>query len=123
MPDGVGGDLIPELRAVSAPGPAVVVSASRDPAEIARTPERRCRRARQDHAPRRTGRKGAARARGSAPIELARSRSASPGLLDGEPGGSPGLESAGEIGRACEAEILQRGGRQARLIALVRRRG
>jgi hypothetical protein len=39
--------------------------------------------------------------------------------LDREPGRSPGLESAGEIGRAGEAEILQRRGRQARLIALV----
>jgi len=42
-----------------------------------------------------------------------------PGPLDGKPGCSPGLESALEVGRAGEAEILQRRGRQARLIALV----
>jgi hypothetical protein len=42
-----------------------------------------------------------------------------PGPLDGKPGRSPGLESALEVGSAGEAEIVQRRGRQARLIALV----
>ena len=39
--------------------------------------------------------------------------------LDRKPGRSPGLKSARKVRRAGEAEILQRRGRQARLIALV----